>query len=146
MLTMTPITDQQIEQIAAELQTGMLCYLNTKTGEIIFVPNEDLVYDTKGWEEAFKKLDTDFNFREIEKPNSKEQFIIMEDFVLGLPDDKLKLELLDVLDDEKPFRNFRKAIDKSHLRNEWLAFNSQKLMQWIKEEVQFILERAGDGA
>jgi len=141
---MTPLTQDQIKEIASELQTGMLCYLNTKTGEIIYVPNEDLVHDTKGWEDVFKKLDNDFNFREIEKPNSKEQFIIMEDFVLALPDDNLKSELLDVLDDEKPFRNFRKAVDKSHLRNEWLAFNNKKLVDWVAEEVQFILERAGD--
>lgn len=141
---MTPLTQEQIKHIAEELQTGMLCYLNTKTGEIIYVPNEELVYDTKEWEVSFKKLDNDFNFREIEKPNSKEQFTIMEDFVLALPDDKIKSELLDVLNDEKPFRNFRKAIDKSHLRNEWFAFNNKKLVDWVTEEIQFILERAGD--
>lgn len=142
---MTPLTDEQIQEIAGELQVGMLCYLNTKTAEIIYVPNEELVYDTKGWEDAFKKLDTDFNFREIEKPNSKEQFIIMEDFALALPDDKIKTELLDVLDDEKPFRNFRKAVDRSHLRNEWHDFNNKKLIKWVTEEVQFILEREHDG-
>lgn len=141
---MTQLTPLQIQEIAEELQTGMQCYLNTKTGEIIFVPNEDLIDDVKPWEDLYKKLENNFHYQEIERPGSKDQFIIMEDFVLGLPNGKLRSDLLDVLDDEKPFRNFRKCIDNSDMRNEWYAYNNQKLVEWIAEEVRSILERAQD--
>ena len=142
---MIKITPEQIAEIAGELETGLHCYLNTKTGELIFVPDEDLTDDVKPWKEALEKLENDFNFQQIEKPGSRDQFTIMEDFVLGLPDGKLKQALLDVLDDEKPFRNFKKFIDRSDVRNEWFAFNSKKLQEWVAEEVRTILERSGDG-
>jgi hypothetical protein len=141
---MTPITPEQIQEIVAELQTGMLCYYNTKTGEIIYVPNEDLIDDTKPWEELYKKIENSYSYREIERPGSREQFATMEDFVLDLPNSKLRADLLDVLDDEKPFRNFKKMIERSEVRNEWFTFNGHKLTEWVTEEVRSILERAGD--
>lgn len=142
---MTPLTNEQIKEIVSELENGLLCYLNTKTGEILFVPNEDITDDVKGFEESFKKLDNDFNFQLIERPGSRDQFAIMEDFAIALPDGKFKQSVYDVLDDEKPFRNFKKLIDRSDVRDEWYAFNNQKLTEWVTEEVNIILERDADG-
>ena len=142
---MIKITPEQITEIAGELEIGLQCYLNTKTGELIFVPDEDLIDDTEEWEVELGKLENDFNFQQIEKPGSTEQFTIMEDFVLGLPNGKFKSNLLDVLDDHKPFRNFKKLIDNSDVRDEWHAFNNKKLQEWVAEEVKSILERSGDG-
>lgn len=68
----------------------------------------------------------------------------MEDFAMALPDGKFKQQLYDILDDEKPFRNFKKFIDRSDVRNDWYAFNNQKLIEWVEEEVRTILERAHD--
>jgi glutaredoxin-related protein len=141
---MTPITDDQIKHIAAELQTGMLCYLNTKTGELLFVPNEDLIDDTAPWKDAYKKIEDSYSYREIERPGSRDQFIIMEDFAIALPDGKFKQDVFDILDDEKPFRNFKKFIDMSDVRDDWYAFNNQKHIEWVKEEVRTILERRED--
>jgi len=141
---MTPLTNEQMKEIADELHTGMQCYLNTKTGELVFVPNEDLIDDVAPWKDAYKKLENNYSYQEIERPGSKEQFTIMEDFAIALPDGKFKQELYDILDDEKPFRNFKKAIERSEVRNDWFAFNNQKLLEWVEEEVRTILERVHD--
>ncbi|MXN91378.1 hypothetical protein GR160_09065 [Flavobacterium sp. Sd200] len=141
---MSQLTPQQIQQIVEQLQIGMQCYLHIKTGEIIFVPDEDRIDYVKPWEELYKKIENSYSYREIERPGSRDQFIFMEDFVLDLPDGKRKSELLDILDDEKPFRNFKKYIEQSEIRNDWFAFNNQKLTEWVIEEVRSILERVQD--
>ena len=68
----------------------------------------------------------------------------MEDFGIALPDGKFKQDLFDILDDEKPFRNFKKFIDRSDVRDDWYAFNNQKHVEWVIEEVRTILERRQD--
>lgn len=149
---MTPLNKSQIKEIAENLDCGLQCYWNRKTGEILFLP-EELGYllddDSEDSDIGNEWLQEDFdtiknNLEDIiliEKPNSDYYFEIMEAFADDLPDDLgLKKQLYHALNRNKPFRNFKFEIDNSDYREEWFAFKALKLQEWVEEEIEEIGE------
>jgi hypothetical protein len=149
---MTPLNKSQIKEIAENLDCGLNCYLNRKTGEILFLP-EELGYllddDSDESDIGDQWLQEDFdtiknNLEDIvviEKPNSNYSFEIMEAFAEHLPDNlHFKTQLYHVLERKKPFQNFKFEIDNSDYREEWFAFKAHKLQEWVEEQIEEIGE------
>jgi hypothetical protein len=134
-----------ISEIAELIDTGMLCFLNPKTDELDYIPqdlyneldffdeNEEIKEHLKeyyGWETA-EFIDWE-RYIEFEPLPSHESFKIMEAFAMQLSDDeKLRPQLINALRHHKPFANFNHIIHNSHLREEWFAYKQR----WIEEEV-----------
>lgn len=138
------ITAQQIKEIADELDTGMRCFWNRKTNELIYVPDEMSMpdFDIEPWQDEFDKMeDYAGDYVEIERPQSRDSFQFMEEFAESLPDDlKLKSTLVRALERKKPFREFKYEIDNSgEYREEWFAFKDSKLRQWVKDQIEDIV-------
>ena len=140
---MMTLTEAQINEIAEELECGSKCYVHKKTGELVFVPdtlrNPDI--DTDGWIEEIEKIeDNFFDYFEIEPPESRDSFRIMEEFTETLDDsNSLKNMLYEALSRGKPFRNFKNIIDNSgEYRQKWFAFERQWLKEWVREKIEHI--------
>jgi hypothetical protein len=134
---MPTLTEQQIKEIAEQLDCGFRSFWHKPTGELLFVPdlNNNPFADAEFFEEDLEKLDNNFNdYIEIEKPNSSDSFEIMANFTEQLNDnEKLKNELLKALNKKKPFREFKFVIDNSGAyRQQWFDFKNAKLKQWVK--------------
>jgi len=106
-----------IKKIAQELDCGFDCYYNSKTNEIVTIPNFSHIADEDDFKEAFradlekvKKHQADF--MKIEVLQSFENFKIMELFVEQLPDKKIQSELENVLANKKPFQNFKYLMEE----------------------------------
>lgn len=130
-----------IKKIAQELDCGFNCYYNSKTDEIVTIPNFSHIADEDDFKEAFradlekvKKHQADF--MKIKVLQSFENFKIMELFVEQLPDKKLQSELENVLANKKPFQNFKHKIDHSDFRQNWFDFKQNELEKIVKNQLE----------
>ena len=129
-----------IKKIAQELDCGFDCYYNSKTNEIVTIPNFSHIADEDDFKEAFradleKVKEHQAEFMKIEVLQSFENFKIMELFVEQLPDKKLQSELENVLANKKPFQNFKLKIDLSDFRQNWFDFKQSELEKIVKNQL-----------
>ncbi len=129
-----------IKEIAQELDCGNDCYYNSKTGEIIAIPNFSNLSDEEAFMECFgavlkkvKKNKTDII--KIEVLESFESFKIMERFVDQISDSQIKSELENILKNKKPFQNFKNRIDNSDKRQEWFDFKQKELEKIVETQL-----------
>jgi hypothetical protein len=129
-----------INKIAQELDCGFDCYYNSKTGEVIGIPNFAQMSDEETFNEAFgadlKKIETQKDeFIKFEVLESFESFKIMERFVEQISDKKLQSELENVLANKKPFQNFKYLIDHSDFRQDWFDFKLKELEKIVESQL-----------
>jgi hypothetical protein len=129
-----------IKSIAQELDSGFDCYYNSKTDEVIGIPNFAQMSDEETFNEAFgadlEKIETQKEeFIKFEVLESFEYFKIMERFVEQLSDKKLQLELENVLANKKPFQNFKYLIDHSDFRQDWFDFKLKELEKIVESQL-----------
>lgn len=129
-----------VKNIAQELDCGFDCYYNSKTDEIIAIPNFSQFSDVEDFKEAFRdslekigKYQSDFI--KLEALESFESFKIMERFVEQVADEKLKAELENVLTNKKPFQNFKHKIDHSEYRQSWFEFKQSELEKIVEYQL-----------
>ena len=140
---MTKLTEEQIKDIAQQLDCGLSCHVNIKTSELLFIPDTKQYADEDldAWADDLKKIKKDKkNYRTIDPPNSSDSFNIMPQFIKTLPDDLTLTDILTkALTKRKPFQEFKFAIDNSgDNRQKWFDFKDQMLVQWVKNELKYI--------
>jgi len=133
------LTEKQIEEIADNLNCGMRCFYNLKTGEIETLLNFDswIGADEEPWEEKSKEIDENWDeYFEFTGFEAHESFRIMADFAERIDDPKLQDQLINALNRPKPFRNFKWQIDNSEeYRQQWFDYKKMRYVQWVKEQI-----------
>jgi hypothetical protein len=129
-----------VKNIAQELDCGFDCYYNSKTDEIIAIPDFSQFSDEVDFKEAFRddlvKIEKHkADFIKIEVLESFESFKIMEGFVEQLTDKNLQSKLENALANKKPFQNFRHLIDHSEFRQSWFDFKQNELEKIVEKQI-----------
>ena len=88
----------------------------------------------EGWEKCI----------EIEPPESRDSFKVMERFVEEVPDAGLREKLMDALNRRRPFSNFKHLIDNSDYRQEWFDFRQKRLEQYVYGILENEMEQLTD--
>ena len=139
------MTEKQIEEIAENLDCGMRCFYNLKTGEIKTLLNFDsyIGADEEPWEEFSKEIDENWaDYFEFVGFESHESFQIMVDFAERVDDKMIRGKLINALNRPKPFQNFKWQIDNSgEYRQQWFDFKKMRYMQWVKQQVDLKNEK-----
>jgi hypothetical protein len=134
------LTEKQIEEIADNLDCGMRCFYNLKTGEIKTILNFDswIGADEEPWEEESKEIDVNWaDYFEFEGFDSHDSFRIMADFAENVDDIRLQDKLINALNKSKPFQNFKWQIDNSgEYRQQWFDFKKMRYIQWVQEQIE----------
>jgi len=137
---MVSLTQDQIKQIAEELDCGMRCYVNKETGEIVSVLDfESWQTDNRGpWEDVLNELEENWDkYLEIERMESYESFKIMAGFAESVDNRELRDSLINALNRKHPFQNFKWIIDNSGpYRQKWFDFKNQRLIEWVKGQLE----------
>ena len=133
---METLNDQQIKEIAEQLDIGFRCFFNVKTREIVSVPDllENPDYESEYFEDELEKLAFYADqFIEIEKPSSRDSFDVMLGFTDELTGYKeLKEKLMNALEGKQPFSNFNFLIDHSGIyRQQWFDYKNDQLKKWV---------------
>lgn len=133
------LTENQIEEIANDLDCGMKCFYNLRTGEIKSIPDFDswLGADEELWEEELNELEENWgDYFEFTRFESHESYQIMADFAEELSDTGLQNKLINALNRQKPFQNFKWEIDNSgEFRQQWFEYKKNRYIQWVKEQI-----------
>lgn len=133
------LTEKQIEEIADNLDFGMRCFFNLKTGEIktLFNPDNWFEADEDTWKEEFKEIQDNWaDYFEFEGFKSHDSFQLMTDFAERVDNSILQDKLRSALNRPKPFRNFKWQIDNSgEFRQQWFDFKKMRCIHWVKEQI-----------
>jgi hypothetical protein len=136
------VSKEILNQIADSLEAGEKCFIHAKTLEIVTYPDDyllDIDPDNNAWEDDIAKVDGDKSFIEIEKMNSQDSFIMMEDFANSVVDRTLKIRLLTALEGRKPFANFKHQLENSpDFRELWFQFRREKNIEWVNTQLRFV--------
>lgn len=133
------LTEKQVETIAEDVDCGLSVLYNLEKKEIISLPPNELGYDmidetVEQWEEIEQNWG---DYLEIKKMDSRDSFIVMEEFTNTIEDDKFKIRLIRTLERSKPFRNFKFEIDNNwDYREKWFDFKKQKMIEWVNKQIQ----------
>jgi hypothetical protein len=135
------LTEKQIEEIADNLDCGLRCFFNLKTGEIKTILNFEswLGADEEPWEEELEEINENReNYFEFVGFESHESFQIMADFAEGIEDSVFQSRLIYALNGRKPFQNFKWQIDNTvKFRQQWFDYKKRRFIQWINEQIDF---------
>lgn len=140
---MAMLPDEQIKEIAEQLDCGFTCFWNKESGELIFIP-DSMRYpemDEDTWADDLEKIERNpEGYSKIEPLEPFESFEIMENFVYTLGDSNaLKAKLIGALNKKKPFREFKFLIDNAgDYRQKWFDFKDEALMQRVRDHIEEI--------
>lgn len=140
---MIEIDEKKINEIAQNLNAGLICYLNIKTGELLDMPENYEEFDDEDAIELFGEISEKIenaDFKKIPLLESYEDFEIMKSFVDKVNDASVQRKLENALEGKRPFATFRNVIDYSDFRESWFAHRHEELQKYVKEQLQFIAD------
>lgn len=133
------LTDQQIKEIADELDNGMKVFLNKETKEIkkIFDAEDNIYEDDTEREEQLREIESDFDkYLVFEKMSSGESYNVMKEFIDTVKDKELRKNLDLGLSLSNPFRNFMDIIDGAgNYKQLWFEFKNLKSIEYVKDKL-----------
>jgi len=132
------ITAKQIHDISQDIQAGMKVFINRENLETKSILDlDDSFGDTELWEEELEKIEKEWtDYLIITKMESREAFQIMEDFIEEIHDERLKKDLIIILNRKSPFANFKAEIEASSYRQKWFDFRDKKYEDYVKEQLK----------
>ncbi|MBK8381251.1 MAG: hypothetical protein IPL16_05040 [Ignavibacteria bacterium] len=137
---MIKLTEEQISDIAQDLEAGLKCFIHKVTGEVKTLPDElngNMEIDEELWQDVIDEIDNDEeNFIVIEGMDSRESYILMEKFIDTLEDKQIIARLTNAINVPKPFHTFRYELNYSdEYLQKWYAFKSQQMIEWVKKHL-----------
>lgn len=133
------LSNNQIKQIAEDLDCGLISFINSDTKEIKSIIDPDDIYaEEEHWKEDLEEIENNWtNYIRIDKMSSREAFEIMEEFTLQIKNIKIQNRLIYALNRRKPFRNFKYEIDcHEDIRQQWFKFKAYKYEEWVKNYLE----------
>jgi hypothetical protein len=136
-----------VKEIAGSIDAGMVCYLNPDTLEIDefyheLLSNPDLYESNTGFsiDELNPKYTQWEKYITIEPLESNESFRIMEKFAEQVDNPRLRNQLVNALNNRKPFANFKRIIDNSEYRQDWFNFKDEQLQNYVRSMIEIEIQ------
>ena len=130
-----------ISEVAGNMSTGLISFVNTETLEVDGMPKEiypDLLFDEEDEEEKDDVYSDEIfslpkwkDYITIEPLESSEAYRIMEYFVDNLPKGNAKNMLNNAINGKKPFANFNNFIHQSEYRELWFEFRDRMYEKYV---------------
>jgi hypothetical protein len=144
---MLQLSEAQILEIADNLDSGFDCFIQPDTGEMACWPNFDNgnfdieeYCDGIGGEEGEAELARYEEAVEcwvfIKGMESRDAFRVMEDFVEQVSSGNVRERLIQALDGQKPFANFRRVLDyHDEWLKKWYKFKAAAFIPWVEQQI-----------
>lgn len=138
------ISERQIDDIAQDLSSGMICYIHKETNAIKALFDESHEYyadlDMDLWGDEIREVQDNLEkYIKIEKWSTHEAFRFMVDFVQEVDNPKIKERLTEALNRGKPFRNFRRVVDnQGDIDQQWFEYRDKRQREWVRRYLRNI--------
>ncbi len=123
-----------VSEIANDIDTGLIFYINTKTNETTSIIPEEHRDET--WEETEKIIDSWNEKISIEPINSNQGYQIMENFAENITDKNFQRKLYNALSGRKPFAKFNNIVGYSDYQEDWFAYKQNWLEEFVYIELR----------
>ncbi len=134
------LSDEQLDEVAQQVDGGMDAFIHKETGEIVLLPNmQNMDYvDTDAWHADIEKVEENRDAHiQVQDMDSRDECRVMEDFVSGIEDEQIQMVLDVVLNNAKPFRNFKNTLHRfPEVRNHWFVFKQERMIQWVRRQIR----------
>ncbi len=146
---MARLTSKQIDEIAANVDRGMLCFYHIPSGKIISFssmvteinPEQSALFSKEELEErkqfdSIKKyLDQYLSFEEM---SSRKRYDVMKAFAISISHKTIKESLLLSLKKKHPIRSFKETLFSlpEEVTKDWHVFKKQKGREWVEEQLE----------
>jgi hypothetical protein len=135
------ITNEQLQEIADNLDFGLRCFIHKDNADIKCFPDEDQFgsFDDEAWQQDIQAVKKGRKkYLEIEKMPPREEYGVMEAFARQVAEGLLQEKLLWILNRPKPFRHFKAELDQAGpYREKWFAFKAARMLDWVKGQVLY---------
>lgn len=138
---MLTLSEKEVENIAAQLLKGMICFYQLDKKKLHHLPDDEdyFNYDlTPEEEDILDEIDDDpDNFAEFTRMESAQEHQMMENFVDKVVRERnFQDELFNALSKPKAATAFKFLIDSSGKYNEkWSTYRLDKYKDWVKEQI-----------
>lgn len=131
-------SEDTIKELADMLDSGVSVYLDKKTGEVIWYPEEAEYDDPDGmFTELLEKIEANQDdYIKFFSMDSNRAYRVMEDFAASKVPQNFREKLDQALNGAKPFRNFKMLIDNSEFRQDWFDFKLEKNMEEVRLRIE----------
>lgn len=141
---MLEFTKGQIKEIANHLDGDSRCYINPKTGEIVFWPDfEETRQDPEkyiqnlGDKRRAKYEESTTKWIQINGMRARDEIRVMEAFVQSVTLNPLRVALASSLGASKPFAAFRAALNsQDEWLQKWFAFKESAWHPWVMRQIE----------
>ncbi len=146
---MANLSPEQIDEIAQNIDMGMICFYHIPSGRIVNLvsevaevdPDFSGLYSEEELKERDQLDDIEAHLDEyisFEKMSSRNAFDVMRAFALSHKHNTIKENLLLSLEKKHPFQSFKKALFSlpKEVSNEWYAFKNKKNRKWVEEQLE----------
>jgi aminoglycoside 3-N-acetyltransferase I len=142
------LSAKAVLEIANRLDSIEKCFIHPQTGKIEFLPDfESGDFDEEDWianlpdeeqeDERARIEDLNENWHEIPHMESRKEFRVMEAFMEGMKDPKMKDLLWKALQGGRPFANFKHQLERdAKVRKLWFEFHHQAMIAYIEGELE----------
>lgn len=142
---MRPLTQEQIIEIADELEFSFRAFVHKTTEELLIVPDECALYniDLDAWDQQLERIENHISdYYEIEKWTSHDSFEWMVSFAEHQSENpQIQSKLTAALKTEKPFKEFSLVIDDSdNYRQKWDSYKEESMQHWVEDRFKDLNE------
>lgn len=141
LFQMLSLLEKEVENIAAQLLKGMICFYQLDKKKIHHLPDDEdyFNYDlTPEEEDILDEIDDNpDNFAEFTKMEPSQEHQMMENFTERIVKERnFQDELYNALSKPKAATAFKFLIDSSGKYNDkWVEYRLQRYKDWVKEQV-----------
>jgi len=138
---MLTLSEKEVENIAAQLLKGMICFYQLDKKKIHHLPDDEdyFNYDlTPEEEDILDEIDDNpENFAEFTKMEPSQEHQMMENFAERIVKERnFQDELYNALSKPKAATAFKFLIDSSgKYKDKWVEYRLQRYKDWVKEQV-----------
>lgn len=126
-----------INEIAQELEAGMIVYLNKETLEFNSILDWDNITEQNFWDKEQRKLEREWkDYIVLTKMESREAFRVMVNFINEVDDPDVKNDLIKILNRKSPFANFKAEVESSSQRQKWFDFRRKSYEDYIRLQLE----------
>lgn len=144
-----------LEEMEFQIE-GHLSFINTKTGEVISVSQDDLrdaeddkpIDNLHEWQLENLEIANDIienykDYKELPTKYEINEYEMMEDFCLAINDERIQSNLLNTIKGKGAFRRFKDKVIELEIERDWYNFREKRYRQLAVEwcqinEVEFI--------
>jgi hypothetical protein len=138
---MLTLSEKEVENIAAKLLKGMICFYQLDKKKIHQLPDDEDYFDydlTPEEEDILDEIDDNpDNFAEFTKMEPAQEHQMMEAFVERVVKERsYQDELFNALSKSKAATAFKFLIDSSgNYNDKWTMYKKDRYKDWVKEQV-----------